>query len=1367
MRGKSLFEFIEVVSKDLLALAEDLESMLFSQPQSVMIQARLYTENLIKLVSKDEGIEDVYPLKHSERIHKLYRQNAIEEDIYIKLEWVRKMGNKAAHDLTPPSLEDGMKAHRYLFDISVWYMQVYVNYDFEAPVYKLRAPEKSENPSLSEEQISELMKPFFEKGMQQIDKMRDEIQQQLDAIKEEKERLAFREDQVTEGEAGEEKESFFLFQYLNQEGLEYIDKRDKKGALWVVGDWSLKEKLFALKEHKLYFRFSKNGARSTNQEPAWFLMNKSFHEQPDDYKQNQPVPKVHVPERKLATPVAEIREVPKDFWQSAGQINHPVHLAGMSLENFFISAEGLEGCQTFSSLNEDRLRQLYKVDKESFFTVMQELYFLGFRFQDRMAAFQPGPSLEKDCMVRIKHASGLKIRDVAPFAVSEGLAERNIRLVQELDLLLLSSLNWWTGTDNEDWLKKIKYNAEVANSEAEKKEISDHGEHSLIYKGEQLSISLNVAEAPLNEIGVEGCEHLINKFQSIGVDKLKDIDFPLDGIHEKLKGVGERTVDKFWSQLPAERQLVIQPVEETDGERKVFFEGQIIVIPEELKEIMLDSQDFPGAEKAIGNMKQNGIESLKDLPADLKKLKEIKGVGIGKVKAIVEKLPAIIQRELNLAEIASLPPSEYYLFLMKECQEWIGRITESEENAKAEKIQPRYLELTKNRFDADLEGQHLTLEALGQEAGLTRERIRQIIAKGDQRLAGKVEPVIRAFFAASRDSLAITELKDLDLSSFKDYLMAKGLEVLGYEVFTRGGLTYITKLGRDALEDLEKSIVREFREAFHLHVISQEDLTHFCEEKAEDDALPDSFVSAVAKPEITWVAEGQGILSTSRKKDVVEMVMLQYPEGVDVYKQEQELINKANDFMPGEFEGERAFYSIATRADLSETFILWDRGRYIHNRFVTAEESFIKDTQEIAVQIMEKDGPIHVLKLYERVKKEALEQNIPSEYGLYSLMRKYSDTRLDLQKFPHIYPEGTDRQMNADHIKEFIRDRGGLATYQEMYEQFVEKKGWKRFTLEYNLTTNEEIVSCGRGEYTLLSLYSNVSSSDLDFVTAQIRNKLEESPITLIHSFFEQNELLIRDLGIKSKQLLHAILKDRERDSFRMPRYPYILTKDATIDQFSAKGLIEEYIQEQQDIVPREEVSQWITDVFGENDSILDIVLLNSKEILYYSKGQYGEYIHKQTIGYNAELEQRILKAAEQLFCEESALRGREYVFLEELVKEDVLPELANDIDWGAELLGDILKKSGQWNLIGSYGAILTPKSSSISTNTDFIGLLLKTEFDGSVRIKDLRQYLAAIQYSNEGKLLVEVEEALKNQSAPFEIDGDEILLRDWSEVNI
>ncbi|MFB1081568.1 YdbC family protein [Jeotgalibacillus sp. JSM ZJ347] len=85
------------------------------------------------------------------------------------------------------------------------------------------------------------------------------------------------------GKNSTSKNTFFLFQYLEREGLEYIDKRDKKGVLWILGDSSLENQLSALKEHKLYFCFSEKGSRSTGGRPAWYLTNKDVNEQPNDY----------------------------------------------------------------------------------------------------------------------------------------------------------------------------------------------------------------------------------------------------------------------------------------------------------------------------------------------------------------------------------------------------------------------------------------------------------------------------------------------------------------------------------------------------------------------------------------------------------------------------------------------------------------------------------------------------------------------------------------------------------------------------------------------------------------------------------------------------------------------------------------------------------------------------------------------------------------------------------------------------------------------------------------------------------------------------------------------------------------------------
>jgi hypothetical protein len=89
-----LFEFVREFSAELANLAERIEDKLFSEPHASMMQSRLYSEKLVKLISKEEELETVYSINHAERIYRLYRKSAIDEDLYKKLEYIRKKGIK-------------------------------------------------------------------------------------------------------------------------------------------------------------------------------------------------------------------------------------------------------------------------------------------------------------------------------------------------------------------------------------------------------------------------------------------------------------------------------------------------------------------------------------------------------------------------------------------------------------------------------------------------------------------------------------------------------------------------------------------------------------------------------------------------------------------------------------------------------------------------------------------------------------------------------------------------------------------------------------------------------------------------------------------------------------------------------------------------------------------------------------------------------------------------------------------------------------------------------------------------------------------------------------------------------------------------
>ena len=63
-----------------------------------------------------------------------------------------------------------------------------------------------------------------------------------------------------------------VINYFEKNNLEVIDKRDKKGALWIVGGIELTEKMNELEEQGFVFKYIKTGGRNTKNKPAWYLV---------------------------------------------------------------------------------------------------------------------------------------------------------------------------------------------------------------------------------------------------------------------------------------------------------------------------------------------------------------------------------------------------------------------------------------------------------------------------------------------------------------------------------------------------------------------------------------------------------------------------------------------------------------------------------------------------------------------------------------------------------------------------------------------------------------------------------------------------------------------------------------------------------------------------------------------------------------------------------------------------------------------------------------------------------------------------------------------------------------------------------------
>lgn len=177
MKKTSAFHFIGDFSSQLEEATLRVEALLWEQPQVALTQARLFGELFVTMILEQENMNEGLALTQVQKIRKLYSHDIISDDIYKKLEFIRKNGNIAAHQVIEMDQAVAKEAHRAIFDLGVWYAEVYVSHTFIAPAYELPSVEKQDFDTMKQ-----WMDDYIKETQQQI----KEIEEQLKELKEEK-----------------------------------------------------------------------------------------------------------------------------------------------------------------------------------------------------------------------------------------------------------------------------------------------------------------------------------------------------------------------------------------------------------------------------------------------------------------------------------------------------------------------------------------------------------------------------------------------------------------------------------------------------------------------------------------------------------------------------------------------------------------------------------------------------------------------------------------------------------------------------------------------------------------------------------------------------------------------------------------------------------------------------------------------------------------------------------------------------------------------------------------------------------------------------------------------------------------------------
>lgn len=1163
--------------------------------------------------------------------------------------------------------------------------------------------------------------------------------------------------------------------FIRKYNLDYVDQREKGGVLWIVKDESFKECINELEKYSFVFNYTVNGSKSTNYKPAWYLTkdkNSVFDNEAQVRSDNINTSDKDTDPLKIKD-MGEINEKGlivlsnnlSGYWIEKDQLLIPHYLEGQGLSS--IDMPGISylykkfNIKYFHDINKHILRETYKKSVKTFLLIINELYIKGFRFRGSLHQYEPYKFNSKDQIIKTNVLSNEPLSAYLPKHLINKLGSKGILKIADLNNILVSSLEYICKEDIHLVFELLRSKKLISNGKVS--EVEHQENITLSFKNEKITLTQLKSFVLIKDLGIEGCDHLIEKLSKSNIKKLGDLFGSLDDLHSYLPGVGPKTVVKFWDQLLKTDVIMSSAISEmsfeTDSKEKIlFYENEQLIIPINLLDKELCAADFPGMEGVIHVLIFNGITKFSELPNNIKEISAYKGIGKAKVEKIFKYLTTIINREYTKLDINNLDTKDKLIIETSLFNEWVNNIFNNHKQKKTEKVSAKYLDLMHQRYIANLKQQHLTLELLGSAEGVTREYIRQILKKGDQRIIQRIDNLIEIL------SEHIVECGGLILNTFahekifSNFLMLNALNKKGIYSYEMRELLIISFMVESEFADFILGLITKFKDYFKFKVFTKSEIEDFCLITSKETNIEVEIIKEAIADSIKWIKADKAILNDLRKKDVVEHVMLQYPEGVEVFKKESELNNRANEILPGSFTSERDFSAIASRNDMSDQIILWGRGLYIHRDFIEVDEKWIHKVQEKARIFLKTEDFIHVKKIYEEYRIEAEGKGVPNEYALYSLIRKYSTEKLTLLKFPLIQLAGDEKQANSDWLIQYLKENGGYASYQQLHEVFVNNRGWKKFTLEQNLYYNNEILQYEHGHYTLLSNYNDINSSDLSFICEIIEEKLINNAFIFIQPIYHDYELILNSKKITSERILYAILKSRNLVNAEFKRYPYVVSDRHHSESINMRDYIENYILEYNDIVQREEVINWIDDIFGQNEVVLDWALLKSSDIFYYTKGRYGEYIHRNVIGINADKEEEIEDVIFKKHNEIKTLNKRAYTLIRELYTPQIFPQLENRIEWSQDLLGDIIKKSKKWNTIGSFDEIIIDCEANINNEKEFLEYILIQHFKGAAKVNDFKKYLKKIRYSKEGQFLSVVDELLDKGEMDFTIVGDEVL---------
>ncbi|MDD3049184.1 MAG: DNA phosphorothioation-dependent restriction protein DptF [Bacilli bacterium] len=162
---KDVYSYLDKDYRYLNNYIKDINESLFTTPYTAIIKGRTFVESLTQEIAKLEGYGLLNTIPQVERLRKLELEGVFNDNIEKLFHTVRLLGNKAAHLDVEGELEVALNIHKNVYKITCWFVEAYVDPNFEALPYKSPMPITEKASSIDKEVIKEIMKKTMENFM--------------------------------------------------------------------------------------------------------------------------------------------------------------------------------------------------------------------------------------------------------------------------------------------------------------------------------------------------------------------------------------------------------------------------------------------------------------------------------------------------------------------------------------------------------------------------------------------------------------------------------------------------------------------------------------------------------------------------------------------------------------------------------------------------------------------------------------------------------------------------------------------------------------------------------------------------------------------------------------------------------------------------------------------------------------------------------------------------------------------------------------------------------------------------------------------------------------------------------------------------